>query len=59
MPVLSLSHVIVSLRVIRMFRCGSLRGLEQAEIERAKRIPTELRASYDYYLRGMASYSRS
>src|ERR1700730_1976636 len=29
--------------------------LEQAEIERAKRKPTESLDSYDYYLRGMAS----
>jgi TolB-like protein len=29
--------------------------LEQAEIERAKRKPTESLAAYDYYLRGMAS----
>jgi tetratricopeptide (TPR) repeat protein len=30
--------------------------LEQAEIERAKRKPTESLDAYDYYLRGMASY---
>ena len=29
--------------------------LEQAEIERAKRKPTESLDSYDYFLRGMAS----
>jgi TolB-like protein/class 3 adenylate cyclase/tetratricopeptide (TPR) repeat protein len=29
--------------------------LEQAEIERAKRKPTEKMAAYDYYLRGMAN----
>ena len=29
--------------------------LEQAEIERAKRKPTESLDAYDYYLRGMAS----
>ena len=32
--------------------------LEQAEIERAKRKPTENLDAYDYYLRGMASYYR-
>ena len=30
--------------------------MEQAEIERAKRKPTESLDAYDYYLRGMASY---
>src|SRR5262249_3050010 len=30
--------------------------LEQAEIERAKRKPTESLDAYDHYLRGMASY---
>jgi TolB-like protein/Tfp pilus assembly protein PilF len=30
--------------------------LDQAEIERAKRKPTENLDAYDYYLRGMASY---
>src|SRR5262249_25508401 len=30
--------------------------LEQAEIERAKRKPTESMDAYDYYLRGMASH---
>jgi len=30
--------------------------LEQAEIERAKRKPTESLDAYDYYLRGLASY---
>jgi tetratricopeptide (TPR) repeat protein len=30
--------------------------LEQAEIQRAKRKPTESLDAYDYYLRGMASY---
>src|SRR5262249_50338913 len=30
--------------------------LEQAEIERAKRKPTESMDAYDYYLRGMASF---
>ena len=30
--------------------------LDQAEIERAKRKPTESLDAYDYYLRGMASY---
>src|SRR5262249_21128621 len=30
--------------------------LEQAEIERAKRKPTESLDAYDYYLQGMASY---
>ncbi|HEV2546810.1 MAG TPA: adenylate/guanylate cyclase domain-containing protein [Stellaceae bacterium] len=30
--------------------------LEQAEIERAKRKPTERLDAYDYYLRGIASY---
>ncbi len=30
--------------------------LEQAEIERAKRKPTESLDAYDYYVRGMASY---
>ncbi len=30
--------------------------LEQAEIERAKRKPTESLDAYDYFLRGMASY---
>ena len=29
--------------------------LEQAEIERAKRKPTESLDAYDYFLRGMAS----
>jgi hypothetical protein len=29
--------------------------LEQAEIDRAKRKPTENLDAYDYYLRGMAS----
>src|SRR5262249_41552534 len=32
--------------------------LEQAEIERAKRKPTENLDAYDYYLRGMASVYR-
>jgi TolB-like protein/Tfp pilus assembly protein PilF len=32
--------------------------LERAEIERVKRKPTESLDSYDYYLRGMASYHR-
>jgi adenylate cyclase len=32
--------------------------LEQAEIERAKRKPTESLDAYDYYLRGMASFYR-
>jgi TolB-like protein len=32
------------------------RQLEQAEIQRAKRKPTESLDAYDYYLRGMASY---
>jgi tetratricopeptide (TPR) repeat protein len=32
--------------------------LEQAEIERAKRKPTESMDAYDYFLRGMASYHR-
>jgi tetratricopeptide (TPR) repeat protein len=32
--------------------------LEQAEIERARRKPTESLDAYDYYLRGMASYYR-
>lgn len=32
--------------------------LEQAEIERAKRKPTESLDAYDYYLRGMASVHR-
>ena len=32
--------------------------LEQAEIERAKRKPTESLDAYDYYLRGMASLHR-
>jgi TolB-like protein len=36
------------------------RKLEQAEIERAKRKPTESLDAYDYFLRGMASfYQRS
>jgi hypothetical protein len=30
--------------------------LEQAEIERAKRKPTESLDAYDYYLRGVASF---
>ncbi len=30
--------------------------VEQAEIERAKRKPTESLDAYDYYLRGMATY---
>ena len=30
--------------------------LEQAEIERAKRKPTESLDAYDYYLRGMANF---
>src|SRR5258707_12914295 len=30
--------------------------LEQAEIERARRKPTESLHAYDYYLRGMASF---
>ncbi|HWV53242.1 MAG TPA: winged helix-turn-helix domain-containing protein [Pseudorhodoplanes sp.] len=33
--------------------------LESAEIERAKRKPTENLRAYDYYLRGMASFHRS
>ena len=32
--------------------------LEQAEIERAKRKPTESLDAYDYYLRGMASHNQ-
>jgi len=32
--------------------------LEQAEIERAKRKPTESLDAYDYYLRGMATFYR-
>ena len=32
--------------------------LERAEIERAKRKPTESMDAYDYYLRGMASFYR-
>ncbi len=32
--------------------------LEQAEIERVKRKPTDSLDAYDYYLRGMASYHR-
>jgi adenylate cyclase len=32
--------------------------VEQAEIERAKRKPTENLVAYDYYLRGMASFYR-
>ena len=32
--------------------------LEQAEIERARRKPTESMDAYDYFLRGMASYHR-
>ena len=32
--------------------------LEQAEIERAKRKPTESLDAYDYYLRGMAAFHR-
>jgi TolB-like protein len=32
--------------------------LEQAEIERARRKPTESLDAYDYYLRGMASFYR-
>ena len=32
--------------------------LERAEIERAKRKPTESLDAYDYYLRGMASFHR-
>src|SRR6266853_3165982 len=32
--------------------------LERAEIERAKRKPTESLHAYDYYLRGMASFHR-
>ena len=32
--------------------------LEQAEIERAKRKPTESLDAYDYFLRGMASFHR-
>ena len=32
------------------------RKLEQAEIERAKRKPTESLDAYDYYLRGMATF---
>ena len=32
--------------------------LEQAEIERAKRKPTESLDAYDFYLRGMASVYR-
>jgi TolB-like protein/Tfp pilus assembly protein PilF len=32
------------------------RQLEQAEIQRAKRKPTESLDAYDYYLRGMASF---
>ena len=32
--------------------------LEQAEIERAKRKPTESLDAYDYYLRGMAAVHR-
>ena len=32
--------------------------LEQAEIERARRKPTESLNAYDYYLRGMASFYR-
>jgi len=34
------------------------RRLEQAEIERAKRKPTESLDAYDYFLRGMASFYR-
>jgi TolB-like protein/class 3 adenylate cyclase len=33
--------------------------LEQAEIERAKRKPTESLDAYDYYLRGMASFHKA
>src|SRR6266704_6390613 len=33
--------------------------LEQAEIERAKRKPTESLDAYDYFLRGMAGVHRS
>ena len=33
--------------------------LEQAEIERAKRKPTESLDAYDYYLRGTASFHQS
>ena len=33
--------------------------LEQAEIERARRKPTESLDAYDYYLRGMASFHRA
>jgi len=32
--------------------------LEQLEIERAKRVPTENLHAYDYYLRGKASFNR-
>ena len=32
--------------------------LEQAEIERAKRKPTESLDAYDYFLRGMAAFHR-
>ena len=34
------------------------RRLEQIEIERAKRKPTESLDAYDYYLRGMAAFNR-
>jgi TolB-like protein len=36
--------------------CAITPKLEQAEIERAKRKPTESLDAYDYFLRGMASY---
>jgi TolB-like protein len=36
-----------------------VRQLEQAEIQRAKRKPTDSLDAYDYYLRGMASYHPS
>jgi TolB-like protein len=34
------------------------RELEQAEIERSRRKPTESLVAYDYYLRGMASFNQ-
>jgi TolB-like protein len=34
------------------------RQLEQAEIERSRRKPTESLVAYDYYLRGMASFNQ-
>jgi TolB-like protein len=38
--------------------CAIAPRLEHAEIERAKRKPTENLSAYDYFLRGMASFHR-